>query len=427
MTDYRKNGGALGGSGMANPMTTAGDIIVGGVAGAPARLAIGTGGYVLRAVAGTPGWREVSAAGLLAARLGAAAVREGQTYWATDAAAGQQLSICLHQGGVTYAWEILPYGGPGLPVAGGAGEVPISTGAGTTYAASPFSTEVGTAVGGFIGGTAGQTFIGDGGGGVATTSADVSGFLVAADAAAARAAIGLASSTPVAPTCVSRWLLDGTGSTITDSVGSANLAYSGSAANQRRPSPWGASLYTGVLSTGECPKGATALEPAAVTVLAWIKTFSYTLNPLIVFKRQDDATWSGASPTNAVIAISTQSNGLPYAYACAGTSVPLVYPSGLEKRFPLDIWCRVAVAYSAAAGLLFYIDGQLVGSAAADGALLYANHGSWGIGVNNGGSGVSSSQVFDGFVRDVQVCNSVLTATQILADYQQGVGTYEAP
>jgi len=86
-------------------------------------------------------------------------------------------------------------GGAGLPVAGGAGEVPISTGAGTTYAASPFSTEVGTAVGGFIGGTAGQTFIGDGGGGVSLTSADVSGLLVAADASAARTAIGFAPPT----------------------------------------------------------------------------------------------------------------------------------------------------------------------------------------------------------------------------------------
>ena len=110
MTDYRKNGSAVGGGGFANPMTTAGDMIVGGVAGAPARLAIGTGGYVLRAVAGTPGWREVSAAGLLSARAAAAAVREGQTYWATDAAAGLQLSICLHQGGAAYGWETLAYG-----------------------------------------------------------------------------------------------------------------------------------------------------------------------------------------------------------------------------------------------------------------------------------------------------------------------------
>jgi hypothetical protein len=92
-------------------------------------------------------------------------------------------------------------GGAGLPAATGSGEVPISTGAGTTYVASPFSTEVGTAVGGFIGGVAGQAFIGNGSGGVSLTSADVSGFLAAADADAARAAlfpstaISLASAT----------------------------------------------------------------------------------------------------------------------------------------------------------------------------------------------------------------------------------------
>ncbi len=86
-------------------------------------------------------------------------------------------------------------GGAGLPSATGAGEVPISTGAGTTYAASPFSTEVGTAVGGFIGGVLGQTFIGDGAGSVSTTSADVSGFLAAANASAARTAIGVAGTT----------------------------------------------------------------------------------------------------------------------------------------------------------------------------------------------------------------------------------------
>ena len=36
-------------SGMTNPMTTAGDIIIGGTSGTPARLAAGTSGYVLRA------------------------------------------------------------------------------------------------------------------------------------------------------------------------------------------------------------------------------------------------------------------------------------------------------------------------------------------------------------------------------------------
>lgn len=44
------------GGGMTNPMTTAGDIIIGGASGTPARLAIGTNAYVLTVVAGAPAW-----------------------------------------------------------------------------------------------------------------------------------------------------------------------------------------------------------------------------------------------------------------------------------------------------------------------------------------------------------------------------------
>lgn len=43
-------------SGMSNPMTTAGDIIVGGVDGAAGRLAKGTDGQVLKMAAGAVGW-----------------------------------------------------------------------------------------------------------------------------------------------------------------------------------------------------------------------------------------------------------------------------------------------------------------------------------------------------------------------------------
>jgi hypothetical protein len=135
VTDYRKNGSVVGGGGFANPMTNAGDMIVGGVAGAPARLAAGSAGYIQRIVGGTPTWRELSAAGLVGDRPNAVATREGQTYWSTDAAAGSELAMCVHKGGTTYDWEILAYGAPGLPVATGAGEVPLSTGAGTTYVA----------------------------------------------------------------------------------------------------------------------------------------------------------------------------------------------------------------------------------------------------------------------------------------------------
>ena len=92
-------------------------------------------------------------------------------------------------------------GGAGLPVAGGAGEVPLSTGAGTNYVAANFGDEVGTAIADGIGATLGQAIIGNGGGGIIFTSADVSALLASADAAAARAAlfpataISLASAT----------------------------------------------------------------------------------------------------------------------------------------------------------------------------------------------------------------------------------------
>ena len=96
--------------GFANPMTTAGDLIVGGASGAATRLAIGSTGYVPRVVGGTVAWRELSATGLLADRAAAAAGREGQRYYATDAAAGLELSECVHKGGATYAWEVVSYG-----------------------------------------------------------------------------------------------------------------------------------------------------------------------------------------------------------------------------------------------------------------------------------------------------------------------------
>lgn len=96
--------------GFANPMSATGDIIVGGASGAATRLAIGSTGYVPRVIGGTVAWREISAAGLLADRPAAAAGREGQEYWSTDAAAGLELSRCIHKGGATYAWEVVSYG-----------------------------------------------------------------------------------------------------------------------------------------------------------------------------------------------------------------------------------------------------------------------------------------------------------------------------
>jgi hypothetical protein len=48
---------------MTNPMTTKGDIIVGGTSGTPARLAIGTGTQFLGITGGTPAWKATGAGG----------------------------------------------------------------------------------------------------------------------------------------------------------------------------------------------------------------------------------------------------------------------------------------------------------------------------------------------------------------------------
>ena len=58
-------GGGGGGGGMSNPMTTLGDIIAGGAAGAPGRLAIGSSGQILSVVSGGPGWTTPSGGGTL--------------------------------------------------------------------------------------------------------------------------------------------------------------------------------------------------------------------------------------------------------------------------------------------------------------------------------------------------------------------------
>lgn len=49
-------------AGFANPMTTSGDLITGGVAGAAGRLAIGTTGQILTVISGAPGWSTSTAA-----------------------------------------------------------------------------------------------------------------------------------------------------------------------------------------------------------------------------------------------------------------------------------------------------------------------------------------------------------------------------
>lgn len=57
-TDYRD---FMAGGGFTNPMTTAGDMIIGGASGAPARLPVGTDGQILKVVSGAPAYADPSA------------------------------------------------------------------------------------------------------------------------------------------------------------------------------------------------------------------------------------------------------------------------------------------------------------------------------------------------------------------------------
>lgn len=56
MSPIERSAGGSGGGGFANPMTTAGDIIIENAVPAPARLAIGSAGQVLGVSGGLPAW-----------------------------------------------------------------------------------------------------------------------------------------------------------------------------------------------------------------------------------------------------------------------------------------------------------------------------------------------------------------------------------
>jgi hypothetical protein len=82
-------------------------------------------------------------------------------------------------------------GGTALPTASAAGELPVSDGAGSAYTATSAGDVLALGmVAALAGEPAGAALISDGAGDVATTSADVSAMLAAANNAAARAALG---------------------------------------------------------------------------------------------------------------------------------------------------------------------------------------------------------------------------------------------
>ena len=99
-----------GGGGMTNPMTAAGDLIVGGTGGAPERLAVGSEGQVLTVVSGAPAWASGAGGGggggVSAGPIGSrpAAGTAGRLYLCTDTPL-----ICYDDGTAWRCWGTYDY------------------------------------------------------------------------------------------------------------------------------------------------------------------------------------------------------------------------------------------------------------------------------------------------------------------------------
>jgi hypothetical protein len=103
-------------SGFANPMTTVGDLILGGAAGAPARLAASTSGFVLTAngVGVAPSW-QASAAGFVNPMTTVGDLIVGGTSGAATRVAAAAIGLCFMSNGVGVApsYQACPSGGGG--------------------------------------------------------------------------------------------------------------------------------------------------------------------------------------------------------------------------------------------------------------------------------------------------------------------------
>jgi hypothetical protein len=121
-------------TGMTNPMTTSQDLIVGGASGTPVRLAIGTNGYVLTAVAGAVAWAVATGFANPMTSSGDI-IYGGASGVATRLAAGTNGHVLTLAGGVpswaANAGMVNPMTASGDVIYGGASGVPTRLAAGT--------------------------------------------------------------------------------------------------------------------------------------------------------------------------------------------------------------------------------------------------------------------------------------------------------
>jgi hypothetical protein len=131
-----------GGGGMSNPMTTTGDIIIGGSSGTPARLGAGTNNYVLTMTSGSPAWQPSAGggggSGIPSGTALPGTCTAGASFIKTNNNPNQQLYICS----ATDTWtQNMLLGGLGaLTINGTTGALDIAPGVVPRLtAANPFS------------------------------------------------------------------------------------------------------------------------------------------------------------------------------------------------------------------------------------------------------------------------------------------------
>lgn len=376
--------------------------------GGGASLPAGTSGYIMRYIGGSWVARELSASGLAAARPAAAAGREGQFYWSTDAAAGLELAECIHKGGATYAWEVVPYGATATGIAlvqaanpaAALAVLGITTPSHTsgTLAARPASP------------AAGDTYEIISGAGIG----DRYQCFVATEWALVDYERDWSATAPYL-----EWLLEETSGDFAQS-GSAtggDLAVTGTPVRSATGF-FGSTTTLWTAVSGQYAEGAAALTPtaSAFTVSAWVRPATVAWAQTIVVKQYAAAGW--VNPYASAY-LYLQAGGRPRCgVAIAGALSDL--PPGTGEAAVVGQWHHILMTWDGAGSpkRCLYFDGYLYASDSPAGTNVDFNAlGPWQ--VSNG-----RTEGFLGSVESVRVWDSALTAAQVREIYQRGKSRY---
>jgi hypothetical protein len=326
-------------------------------------------------------------------------------------------------------------GGAGLPVASGAGEVPLSTGAGTTYAAANLGDEVNAVLVSALGSEpAGTAIVGDGAGGIIPTSADVSAVLAAADAAAARAALGVGGTlAPIwqrpAPASVAATTPFINSADLAEQVSSGLVVSPGVAASgwmQRLPTGLGAGRAS--LSGAPASVYADTLNLSAYTIdnVTLAALFTWAGTQPVAYSISEVATLGDRDNANRGIHIVYLTNGAntDLAIYCNGVASVLVASANLLANAAGLHALVVAPVTATGQKWRFSYDGSAVADVAM-GAAYVAPNSTDSIGFGARPDGVVWN---NGTVIDMMVWGSTLSNANVLAlATLPATPTYELP